>query len=343
MSKLPEGIRPIHGDFQNQHLVSMHQLNRGDIAFLLDEATAAEVALKQPEVQGISLLSREHMKAVMRQPSTRTGGSMATAMSKLGGSTQVISGMEASSESKGESREDSWVAFATQADIIGTRTKEDTGVVQAVHAIELARQHGTLWQHVPVINLGDGQNEHPTQTIGDLFTMQKAFPDGLEGLTVTVVGDHERYRSTHSLLIAAAELGMQILAVESDVIQVPDVYVELLGNNLTRTTDLDEAMSVTDVLMMGRNPDEYEGESEEEMDRSRALARNFASWRVDLARIQKMKTNAIIMHPRPRRDELAPDVDGDPRARDIQQMANMIPARMAIIAALMGRSIRATQ
>lgn len=343
MSNLPEGIRPIHGDFHNQHLVSMHQLNKDDIAFLLDEAAAAENTLRQPGQRGISLLPREHMKAVMRQPSTRTGGSMATGMSKLGGNTQVISGMEASSESKGESREDSWVAFATQADIIGTRTEEDTGVVQAVHAIEAARRNGTLWQHVPVINLGDGQNEHPTQTIGDLYTMQKEFPDGLEGLTVTIVGDHERYRGTHSLMIAAAELGIKILAVESEVIHVPDIYVELLGDNLTTTTDLDEAMAVTDVLMMGRNPDEYQGKSRQEKRRSRALAHNFASWRVDLARIQKMKPEAIIMHPRPRRDELAPDVDGDPRARDIQQMANMIPARMAIIAALMGRSIQATR
>jgi aspartate carbamoyltransferase catalytic subunit len=327
---------PINGDAAGKNLLSMWQLSEGDIRDYLDEAYAAEAVMR--EQGGINLLPFRAAKAIMQQPSTRTGGSFTTAMQKLGGAADLISGMSSSSEAKGESPEDSWVAFATQADILGIRTATEMGPVRAAHAIATALNRGQLWQMVPIINLGNGTNEHPTQALGDLFTIHKEFGQ-IEGLTIAVVGDHLRYRAHHSLLIGSVTMGANVIAVEAPVAPVPKTLADALGSNLLRTNDLDEAMRVCDVLYMGRNPDEYGGEDPAEQERSRQLAKVYESWVVDNARLQRMPKNAIGMHPRPRRNELHPSVDVDPRMRDIEQMANMIPMRMAIIARHMGMSI----
>jgi aspartate carbamoyltransferase catalytic subunit len=331
-------MQAIAGDATGKNLLSMHQLDADDIGTYLDESYAAESVVRDPARRGISLLPGAVMKAIMRQPSTRTGGSCTSAMRKLGGSAELISGMSGSSEAKGESLADSWVAFATQADILGIRTAENDGPAFAAHVIAQAVEYGKLAQVVPVINLGDGHNEHPTQALGDMFTIHKKFKH-FDGLVATVVGDQERYRAHHSFLIAGATLGMNLVAVESPAAPVPPALVERLGVRLTRTNDLDAAMRDTDVLYLGRNPDEYTGEDPAEILRAEQLARDYASWIVDYARIQQMSPNSIVLHPRPRRDELDPSVDSDPRMKDVEQMANMIPMRMAIMARHLGASI----
>jgi len=251
----------------------------------------------------------------------------------------LVSGMASSSEAKGESLADSWVAFATQADVIGIRTAEDYGPAFAAHAIARAVKRGGLRWAIPVINLGDGRNEHPTQTIGDLFTMYKAFGK-LEGLTIAIVGDHERYRAHHSKMIAAALLGMNVLVVESPAAPVPQEYADMLGDKLLiRTDDLDQVLGKTDVLCMGRNPDEYTGDSETERRRSKQLAKDFGRWVMDIDRIQQMPSDSILIHTRPRRNEVNPDIDVDARVRDVEQMENMVSARMAILARAFGESL----
>lgn len=337
---------PIEGDASGKNLLSMHQLAAEDIYTYIEEAYAAETIVQDKSRGGINLLPFLVLKAVMRQPSTRTGGSMTTAMHKLGGSADLISGMKASSEAKGETLTDSWVAFAAQSDILGTRTKEEWGPALAAHAINQAVEFGQLWQQVPVINLGDGVNEHPTQALGDLFTIHKHFRR-FEGLKIALVGDHERYRAHHSLMIGAVALGMEIIAIESPAAPIPPLLVERLGHRLiARQKDLDSAMSETDVLYLGRNPDEYvedededKEKAEREKTRSEELKADYANWIVDYARLQQMSPSSIVMHPRPRRDELNPNVDSDPRMKDVGEMANMIPMRMAIIARHLGKSI----
>lgn len=338
---LPEGVSVIDGDYKDQNLLSMHQLTAGDIDYLLSESRAAEGLIRDPEVRGINLLPFTELKAVMRQPSTRTGGSMATAMAKLGGSVQVISGMESSSEGKGESPEDSWIAFATQADIIGARTHDDDGVATAIRGIKKGVEDGKLWSHVPVINLGNGRLEHPTQTLGDFGTIHSKF-GRLEGLTTVLVGDHARYRSFGSYMIGAAIMNMKIIAVESEAARVPQTYVDLLGTRLERVAadELDAALAYADILHIGRNPDEYSGDSESERARSEQLAADYLSWIIDFDRLQQMNPKGMVLHPRPRRNELHPSIDSDPRAYDVPQMARMIPLRMAVLANLSGQSIQ---
>lgn len=333
-------IEPIYGDSAGKHFLYMEQLSPEDIHRYLQEAEAAESLLEDPTKGGINLLQFDVLKAVMRQPSTRTGGTLTTAMRKLGGNAELISGMHASSEAKGESLADSWVAFATQSDFLASRTKEEWGPAYAAHSIDTSFEYGKLTKRVPVINAGDGRWQHPTQAIGDLFTIQKRFDGQLDGLTIAIVGDHERYRAHHSLMLGAAAVGMNIIAVETPIAPIPDSIIEAVGPSLiSRQEDLDGAMAEADILYIGRSPDEYTDDDKEERARAEALAKVYEGWTVDLRRIQQMETDSIVMHPRPRKGELLPDVDADPRMADVEQMANMIPVRMAIIALHAGKSI----
>jgi aspartate carbamoyltransferase catalytic subunit len=330
----------INGDPAGKNLLSIRQLANEDIYQYIEEARAAERYVRDPTRRGVDLLPHAVMIALMRQPSTRTGGTMVTAIEKLGGPGHLFSGMASSSEAKGESLADSYVALATQSDMIGIRTKEEDGPYHAAHAIAQSFRFGKLWQPVPIINLGNGTDEHPTQALGDVFTIAKWQDfDRLDGLTVAVVGDHERYRAHHSDLLIAKRLGMRVIAVESEAAPVPDDIANDLGDNLERTLNLDAAMREADVLVMGRNPDEYDGDDPWEQTRSRWLADSYAGWTIDADRLQQMKPDAIVMHPRPRRDELHPSVDSDPRMWDVEQMASQVAMRMAIVARHLGVSI----
>jgi aspartate carbamoyltransferase catalytic subunit len=336
-----DDIEMINGEPAGKDFLSMRQLSEDDIYYYIDEAYVAEEIIRNPDPRqgGITLFPFKVLEVIMRQDSTRTAGSMATAMGKLGGRVTYFSGMKSSSEGKGEVPNDSSIAFSTQSDLIATRTKEDGGPALAAQVIRESYNNGKLWKRQPVINLGDGTNEHPTQATGDLFTIHKHF-GALRDKTMAMVGDHERYRAFHSDMLGAAAVGMNVISVESPAAPVPPYLVDLLGNKLQRTDDLDEAMKHADILMMGRNPGEYTGEEPTEQARSAELAEAYAKWHVNRDRLQQMHPDAIELHPRPRNGELHPDVDADPRAMDVPQMANMMPMRMAIISNCLGVSIR---
>ena len=329
---------PIEGDATNKNLLSMRQLTQRDILDYIEEAYAAEATLPY----GIDLLPRRSLTALMRQPSTRTGGSFDEAIEKLGGIGRYRGGMESSSEAKGETRYDSVVALGTQNDMIAERTAEELGPHFAAFALhrEFTRKH--LPRIIPVINAGDGRNEHPTQTLGDFFTVHKEFGQ-LAELKVAIVGDFERYRAAHSLMIGAATVGMSVITVESNAAPLPIGYEDLLGDALTRTTDLDAAMEMADVLYVCRNPDEYTGDNAAEKQRSQKLAKDYEGWTITKQRLQIMPEDAIVLHPRPRNTELHPSVDSDKRVRDVQQMEDVKIMRIAIVARHFGKSIAAAQ
>ena len=340
LPKLTGVAEPISRCAGGKNLLSMSQLEYADVDDYLNTAAAAEAFINDPEFTGFPILPGIVMKAIMRQPSTRTGGSMTTATAKLGGYGELISGMSSSSEAKGETLEDSWAAFATQSDILGIRTAEAGGPRQAAEVIEQMYERAQLSKIVPVINCGDGQAEHPTQALGDLFTIKKEFGD-FSGRTLTVFGDHERYRAFHSLFIGAKIVGMTVVAVESAAAPTPQSLVDFLGNSLTQLPahQLSDALKETDVLYIGRNPDEYEGADHEERLRSKVLAKDYSDWIITNDRLEQMPETSIVLHPRPRRTELDTSCDGNPRVRDIKQMINMIPMRAAIIARHLGKTI----
>jgi len=329
--------QPISGNPTDKNLISVKQLSADDIYDYIQEAKAAEQAVAK--LRGAPVAAFACMKIIMEQPSTRTAGSTLTAIQKLGGSGQVISDRNATSEAKGESQADAWVAFATQADIIGYRSATEYGPYLAAEAIAQSYNLKKLPKIAPIINLGNGKDEHPTQFLGDIMTIYDRFKGELSGKTIAVVGDQERYRAHHSTILGAVILGMNVIAVESPVAPVPRDIVEFAGKRLQRTDDLDGAMQAADVLSVGRNPDEYTGNDEKEKLRSQALKESYDGWIIDRERLQQMPPDGVVMHPRPRRDELHPSIDDDPRAADVEQMAKMIPMRMTVIARHLGQSI----
>lgn len=330
---------PIAGDATGKNLLSMCQLNESDIHDYIEEAYAAETLVKDPTRRGALVLPFAVMKAVMRQPSTRTGGSCTSAMQKLGGSADLISGMQSSSEAKDETPEDTWKAYAAQTDLLGIRSGENNEPELAATVIDEARQTGQLTRIVPVINLGDGTNEHPTQGLGDMFTIHKEF-GSFEGLTTAVVGDLERYRAHHSFLLGATALGMNVVAVETKYSKVPKGIAEALGSRLQTTEDINAALKVADVLYIGRNPKEYKGKNRFEKKRSKQMLEAYSGWTITPERLSIMSPDSIVMHPRPRNAELPVSIDKNPRMRDVQQMDNMTAMRMAIFARHLGASIK---
>lgn len=336
---------PLTGTFEGQSLLSIRQLDEPAITTYLEEAESAQRIIDSPYLRGANLLPFHVLVAIMRQQSTRTGGSMRTAMAKLGGTTGVLSGMASSSEGKGEIPADSTLALAVQSDILATRTEEEFGAHYVTYVQNFYKGAKKISRVRPVINLGDGRNEHPTQTLGDLFTIKRHLLDRTDldfsNLVVALVGDHERYRAFHSMMYGASILDMGIIAVESEAAPVPEHFKKLLGDRLQRTRSVDDAIGASSVIYVGRNPDEYTDKSDGvEMERSRVLKADFRNWRINQRRVNQMRENALLMHPRPRGEEIDHEIDTDPRVIDVAQMEYMVAMRMAIIAKACGRSIK---
>lgn len=351
--KYAEIMPYINRDPEGKNLLSMHQLKPGDIYDYIEEAEAIRQLVDSRG--GESLLPYLPVKVVMMQDSTRTAGSSTSAAYRVGASADLISGMKSSAEGKGESRSDTWEAFWSQAAAICTRTPENFGPHEAALSVHNASERVRMradargippvLKEIPVINLGDGTNEHPTQTIGDLTTISSMMKTkNLEGLKLLMIGDYERYRAHRSLMIGAAALGVAVYVVESAMAKVDNNIAALLGDNLVRLDDMDDGMKIADVLYMGRYPKEYvksgniTNDTYEEK-RHQALTEDFASWQVDKKRLQQMSADSLFMHPRPRTSEVNPDIDDDVRAVDVEQMGYVQNGRMAIYTRHFGRAL----
>lgn len=328
-------LKPIDNNEYQRHLLSIDQLSIVGFYRYLREAYAASVVHQS----GINLLPMQTILPLMRQPSTRTAGSFAQAMHKLGGNSGHYGGSQSSSEAKEESRFDSEEAFGTQIDIYAIRTEEEMGPAFAATVLDDDLAKGYRDYFVPVINAGDGKNEHPTQTIGDFYTIHRHFGQ-LEGISVAVVGDYEAYRAHHSTLKAIAKMGMKAYVMETEFNQIPADIKQNLGDSLVSVDNLDDALAEVDVLDMGRFPKEYRGSDSEGKKRYEQMAQFYREeLMVDYDRLQLMNPDAIAMHPRPKGPEYALNCYEDKRMQDVRQMYNMIPARMGIIALHMGKSI----
>ena len=256
------------------------------------------------------------------EPSTRTRLSFESAMLSLGGSTLGFSDANSSSASKGESVADTIRVVSCYSDIIAMRhPKEGAPLVASNYAT------------VPVINAGDGGHNHPTQTLADLLTI-KTEKGRLNDLTVGFCGDLKFGRTVHSLIQALARYkGIKVVLISPDELKVPDyVKVDVMdknGMNYVETSSLESAMPELDVLYMTRvqqerffNEDDY--------------LRLRDSYILTLEKLNTAKKDLSILHPLPRVNEIAVDVDNDPRACYFKQVANGRFIRMALILKLLG-------
>jgi aspartate carbamoyltransferase catalytic subunit len=298
-----------------EHVLSAAQFDRT----LLDALFARAGALEG--TRGHSLSGRI-MATLFYEPSTRTRLSFESAMLRLGG---AVLGTEAarafSSAVKGETLEDTIRMVCAYADIIVLRHDHQGAAAQAAAVAT-----------VPVINAGDGPGEHPTQSLLDLFTIDRELGH-LDGLHVAICGDLRFGRTARSLarLLALYE-GVRLSFVAPDVVQVgSDVRAFLDGRGVPYTLhdNLDEVVATADVIYQTRvqkerftDPVEFEA------------ARG--AIRIDVGTMERLPAASVVMHPLPRVDEIDPAVDADPRAAYFRQAANGVAIRMALLELLLG-------
>jgi aspartate carbamoyltransferase len=255
------------------------------------------------------------------EPSTRTRLSFETAMHRLGGRVVTVADPKTSSAAKGESLPDSIRTVEGYADVIVIRHPRNGAAQEAAEAAA-----------IPVINAGDGTGQHPTQALLDIYTIRNE-RGSLDGLTVSLAGDLKNGRTVHSLVYLLARFGARLLFVSPPELAMPgEITAELRsgGAEVVETADLAAAMAESDVVYMTRIQRERFGDPSE-YDRLKG------SYVIGRETIVKAKPGITIMHPLPRIDEIATEVDAYPGAAYFRQAANGVPVRMALLALLTGR------
>ena len=242
-------------------------------------------------------------------------------MYELGGNVLSVTDAASSSAAKGESVADTAKTVSCYADIIAMRHPKEGAALVAAHSAA-----------IPVINAGDGGHCHPTQTLADLLTIRRE-KGRLDHLTVGLCGDLKFGRTVHSLINAMARYpGNRFVLISPEELKLPSyVKKDVLAKNgipYTQTTSLEKAMSDLDVLYMTRVQRERFFNEEDYL-------RLKDSYILDAAKLRSAKPDLCVMHPLPRVNEIAVEVDADPRACYFKQVLNGKYMRMALILKLL--------
>jgi carbamoyl-phosphate synthase/aspartate carbamoyltransferase/dihydroorotase len=268
------------------------------------------------------LLKGKILANLIYEPSTRTFASFTAAMERLGGSVIPINEVHYSSVAKGESLPDTVRTLECYSDVIVLRHPE-TGA--AATAARYLRK--------PLINAGDGTGEHPTQALLDLFTIQEEL-GRLDGLTVTMLGDLHYGRTVHSLARLLRLFGARLQYVSPAILRMPAALIEELngaGVLQEEYATLDEALPSSDVLYVTRVQKERFADV--------ALYDSVKdAFVINPATLLRAKPNMVLMHPLPRVNEIAREVDDDPRAAYFRQMEYGLYVRMALQAIVVGKA-----
>ncbi|MCI1779193.1 MAG: aspartate carbamoyltransferase [Bacteroidales bacterium] len=295
-------------------LISIHDLTKKEILHILDVAKECE---KQP-VQ--TILNGKIIASLFFEPSTRTRLSFETAANRLGAKVIGFADISNTSITKGETLKDTIKIVSNYADLIIMR-----------HPLEGAPRYASEISSVPVINAGDGANQHPSQTLLDLYTILQT-QGRLENININMVGDLKYGRTVHSLLQALSHFSPIFTFTAPEELRLPEEYKNFLdkkGITYKETSDLDGSLADADILYMTRvqqerfsDPMEYE------------KVKNVYS--LDCQMLEKAKPNMKILHPLPRVNEINPNVDENEHAYYFQQAKNGMFVRMAIISYLLG-------
>lgn len=256
------------------------------------------------------------------EPSTRTRFSFEAAMMRLGGNVLGFSEPNSSSASKGESLADTIKMVSIYTDIIAMR-----------HPKEGSAKVASLYSSVPIINAGDGGHQHPTQTLADLLTIEY-MKKGLRGHTIGLCGDLKYGRTVHSLIKAMSRYeGTKFILISPKELQIPDYikeeFIEKKNIEFKQVERLEDIMSEVDILYMTRIQRERFFNEEEYL-------RLKDSYILDKEKMAMAKKDMIVMHPLPRVNEIAVEVDDDPRAAYFKEAEYGMYARMALMCKLLG-------
>ena len=299
----------------NKSLVSISDLTKDEILELIEKASHFE------ENPNRKILEGKVVATLFFEPSTRTRLSFETAVNRLGGRVIGFSDANTTSSSKGETLKDTIMMVSNYADLIVMR-----------HHIEGAARYASEFAPVPIINAGDGANQHPSQTLLDLYSINKT-QGRLDNLTITMVGDLKYGRTVHSLLMAMQYFKPRFNFVACDELQMPTEYKEFCeahGIEYHEYRDFsEEVINETDILYMTRVQRERFTDLLE-YERVKNL------YNLHNSMLDNSKPNLRVLHPLLRVNEISYDVDSNPKAYYFQQAQNGLYARQAIICRSLG-------
>ncbi len=299
---------------KNRSLVSIDDYSKEEWIKILDIAEEFE---KQPRQR---ILKDFVVATLFFEPSTRTRLSFESAASYLGAKVIGFTDAASSSVQKGETLNDTILTVSNYSDIIVMRHPKDGS---ARYASEVAQ--------VPIINAGDGANQHPTQTLLDLYSIRKT-QGKLDNLDITFVGDLKYGRTVHSLVIALCNFNATFHLVSPEELKLPS-YVKrhIKERNLTyhQYTDLNDAIDKSDILYMTRvQRERFSDPIEYEKVKNAYILKN--------SMLENARNNMRIMHPLPRVNEINEDVDDNPKAYYFQQAQNGVYVRQALLTSILG-------
>ncbi len=313
-------------DGRLKHVMLSHQFSIQLLEELFDIADRVkEMTRKTNGIEFLkSLLGHKKAMLYFTQPSTRTFLSFLTACQMVGMDTGEVRDPSLSSEYKGESQEDGVRVFSSYFDLIIMRDPKPGFCEYMAYLLD------NTGRSVPILNGGSGKDQHPTQALLDLYTIHRSFQQkgGIRKKRYAFVGDLLRGRAVRTsvmLLSQYKDIEMDFVAPSSFQIAVDlEEILQSHGVKINKTDDLDSVLSDVDCMYMTRIQDEYDlsGESNNI---------DYSLYSLTLENISLMKPDAIILHPLPRRNEISPEVDADPRAMYWRQLRNGVYIRAALL------------
>jgi aspartate carbamoyltransferase catalytic subunit len=288
--------------------------SKEDIFKILDLAEEFQNNPKQ------RLLENFVIASLFFEPSTRTRLSFESAIQKLGGKVVGFSEAANSSVAKGESLKDTILTVSNYSDLIIMR-----------HPIEGSARYASEISSTPIINAGDGANQHPTQCLLDLYSIRKT-QGSLENLNIFLVGDLKYGRTVHSLLMAMSDFNPSFNFVSPQQLRLPQEYKDFLNEKEIEYYEhdkLDENIKYADIIYVTRvQKERFSDPVEYEKVKNAYVLKN--------KMLEETKDNLRILHPLPRVNEIDIDVDANPKAYYFKQAENGVYVRMALICHILG-------
>jgi aspartate carbamoyltransferase catalytic subunit len=302
-------------EFQGRDIISIEDFTREEVNYILKVSKTMEPTATKPS----DILKGKILATLFFEPSTRTRLSFEAAMQKLGGTTIGIAEIESASIKKGENLADTIRTVENYADVIALR-----------HPLDGAAKLAAEFSKVPVINGGSGSEEHPTQALLDLYTMQKE-KGKIDGLKIALVGDLRYGRTVHSLAYALSLYDVELCLVSPETLRMRREVLSAIKNKIpvSESSNLEKVIPQVDVLYVTRIQKERFPDPAE-------YAKVKGVYRIDLNSLSSAKKDLVILHPLPRVDEIAPEVDHTAQAKYFQQVWNGIVVRMALLALVLG-------
>ncbi len=302
-------------NFSHNGIISIHDLSKDDLEKIYSKTN--EIMEMKPE-QRSEIARGKTLGYIFFEPSTRTRISFQSAMALIGGTSFGIADATSSSIKKGESLADTVKIMSGYADVIVLR-----------HPLDGSSKFAAEISTKPVINAGSGTEAHPTQAILDLFTIKKELGK-IDGKNIGIVGDLKYGRTVYSLLYGLSNYDVNVHLISPESLKIRTDFTYNLKGNLsyTESEDLDEYIEDLDVLYVTRIQKERFPDEEEYL-------KVKGSYIIGQDVVNKMKKDAILLHPLPRIDEISTDVDSTKQARYFQQAEYGKFTRAAILSLLL--------